>query len=450
MKKHWYKRAFLSICMVSLCSLNAFSENISTGRALISLVYYKDFLVKTTIKNNVHIPGCVLKAGADGSDSMHWHCQEKAYLLRPVSQLAALQQKSYRFQSDYVESNFNHADTQVISVHILKKASVLSNNGNMPVTGIFITHSLNVKQYRFKNIKTGHLSSIKATDNHPFYSEDSGTFVPVSSISSNDHLINNKREKIQLLCSHGRTTHCGISAYQPLPTRVYNLETYRKHTFYAGHEQILVHNCFLPLNDYSQRGIILRRRLTIDDAASLIRGVKDAESRNYDPGDIAFYFFHGVEKDYLPRDMLFETEEMDGKMHSYSLSVQDVAKKISEAPEFVNADAVFIINSAPHWDTNIPFRFSLYFRKIAEEIGKNVLHNRANPVRLGHYEENENALVTYVKGYCRPDKSAEFSEDLNSASGSDQFEPNWFNHNEFTVTACPYRGYGRCMTCGRT
>ena len=437
MKKHCCKWILLYICLVFLYSLNAFSENMSGRWASISLVYYQDFPAKT-INSNIHVHGCVLKAGAEGDGSMRWHCQEKVYLLRPLSQVALLQQKPYRFPSDATVSDFNHANVQVTSVHLLKKAPILLDKGHIPVTGIFITHSLRVKKYRFKNIKTGHLSSIMATDNHPFYSEDSGTFVPVSSLSSSDHLINNKQETVQLLCTDGHTVDCGISASQLSPALVYNLETYKKHTFYAGHEQILVHNCSpLPLYDHSVQGGVSHRKLAAGDAARLLQNVQSKEIKSLNPQKVAYYFFHGAEKDSFDNFALIQRETVGGKAGGSSvareISAEDVAKEIRRAPEFESAEAVFIINSAPRRMGSVAkSKGREYFQEIERLVGKRVLYNAENPLEIRSYPEGDG--MTHVRGYYPLGKLSRRLECWKQFFGTDLLRTNWFRSNSF-VTA---------------
>ena len=440
MKEKWYKWFFLYIGLISLYSFNAFSESMPAGWARVSLVYYKDFPAPA-INNSTPVSGCILKAGVDGTGSMRWHCQEKVYLLRPLSpsQVASLQQKPHRF-SDAVASDFNHANARVTSVHLLKKAPVLSDRGHMSVTGIFITHSLKVKQYRFKNVKTGDISSIRATDNHPFYSKDSGSFVPVSSLSSNDHLINNKQETVQLLCTGGGTTDCGISASGLSPALVYNLETYKKHTFYAGHAQILVHNCTTrPLYDHSRPRVIKQRELSTDDATGLIRKVKGKQAKSISAEKTVYYFFNGTESDDSYTGVLFDGVDAGPKP---ALSAEEVVGRMQRAPEFNDAEAVYILHSIDGDQSIFARSFRAYFQKVAWLSGKKVLYNAKGPMVLESYTASGGKELAHVQGL---NISALFAADIPGCFGSlmrrlfgaEAFQTNYFKWNRFEIASPP-------------
>ncbi|MBL8855915.1 MAG: hypothetical protein JNK57_18260 [Planctomycetaceae bacterium] len=75
--------------------------------------------------------------------------------------------------------------------------------------------------------------TIGVTDNHPFWSETHQAFVPVGQLSVGD----------ELLTLHGQKKRLTALLPRPgPPERVYNLEVHGEHTYYVGHQQLLVHN----------------------------------------------------------------------------------------------------------------------------------------------------------------------------------------------------------------
>ncbi len=75
--------------------------------------------------------------------------------------------------------------------------------------------------------------TIGVTDNHPFWSETHQAFVPVGQLSVGD----------ELLTLHGQKKRLTALLPRPSPPeRVYNLEVHGEHTYYVGHQQLLVHN----------------------------------------------------------------------------------------------------------------------------------------------------------------------------------------------------------------
>ena len=120
MKKYWHGWKVLYVLIASLYSLKAVSDNLIWAR--ISLVYYKDFPAQT-IKNNMSVPGCVLKMNSDKSGRMLWHCRERTYLIRPLSQVASFNQQRHRLKFNSAEFNPNHTSGRIISVHLLKKTT---------------------------------------------------------------------------------------------------------------------------------------------------------------------------------------------------------------------------------------------------------------------------------------------------------------------------------------
>ena len=415
MKRYRNQRNFIYILAVFLCNANAVAAHLPINLAEISLLYYKDFPAPD-VKSNVPVPGCILQTGANESGSMFWHCQEEIHLLRPLSQVALLRQKPYVLRLHSTELNINHVEARIISVHPLKKTPVLSDGNYMQVTGIFITHSLKVRQYKFKNFSTGHISDIRATRDHLFYTENSHSFVPVFRVSSTDHLINDKQEKVQLLCPAGHAMHCGIPVSRSLPMRVYNLEIDKQHTFYAGDEKIFVHNCdissdVLPFNNHlideselAEEGQGYRevgKWLDANNVARLMKSVEGAEG--IDSGKVAYYGFHGADSNSrsLPPGVLFMEDSMS--MHSGERFIAQRSEEIVDimrlSPEFENAETVCIINSAPATEQEAESEyFTEYFQKIADLSNKKVVYNRINSLTV-YTDRIGSSPRTFIGGF---------------------------------------------------
>ena len=402
MKKYWHRWKVSAVLIASLFSVNAVSGDLT--RARISLVYYKDFPAQT-IKNNVPVPGCILKMNSDKSGRVLWHCLERTYLIRPLSQFALLRQKQHRLKFNSAAFNLNHTNTRIVSVHLLKKPPILSDNGYVPVTGIFVTHSFKVRQYQFKNTETGHISNIRATWDHPFYTEDSGSFLPVSMVSSANHLINNKHEILQLSCPASCTTHCGAMVSRSLPAQVYNLETDKKHTFFAGAENIFVHNC----DGHRHFAVLLNNHITYEteragakiegdervlyeggveslhkhSASQLLSNV-DGE-REIIRSKVAFYAMTGVHNNNSPFGVLFKDTGRSKSINESleALSSEEAVEMMQQAPEYAEAETVFIINNAPAEEEAAVSRgFTEYFQAIGKLSGKKVIYNRWNSLGL--------------------------------------------------------------------
>ena len=443
MKKKLLKWNFLYFLIISLYSTKAITEHISRTWVQISLLYYKNFTAQT-IKNNVPVPGCVLKITSDQPVKILWHCREKAYLLRPLSQVISLHNKPYDFKLNSTEFNLNHTTAQIVSMRLVKKPLALSIHDFVPVTGIFITHSFKVKSYQFKNVRTGHISEIKATWDHPFYAENSGSFIPISSLSSTDHLINNKHEAMQLLCPANRKIHCGIRVHSLPPAQVYNLETYRKHTFYAGSDKIFVHNCdvsasFLPLNNHiyytvERAGGKLREddkellegknKLSKISAQIMLDHTRNAKYLNHDK--IAYYMFHGADSESFPEGVLFKdnSKSISGDKALVKQSPQEIVDTMRKAKEYAEAETLFIINCAPGTQAETEARgFSQYFQSIRDITGKHVISNRRNKLLAMTIKDINDMPVTIIGG----------KNELSTCLGGPEYIYDSFPDNQFVV-----------------
>ena len=110
------------------------------------------------------------------------------------------------------------------------------------VTGKFKRYVTDVRQYKFKTIKTGVISTVNSTPGHLFYVTGRHRFMPVTDISSQDRLITASGEQVQLLCRPKQKKHCGVPLNQGLPVAVFNFEVYRRHVYFIGDTAVMVHN----------------------------------------------------------------------------------------------------------------------------------------------------------------------------------------------------------------
>jgi hypothetical protein len=129
-----------------------------------------------------------------------------------------------------------------------------SHRGERPVTGTFAKYAKEVYTYKFRDSKTGNISSINATLNHQFYVINKHGYIPISDVTSNDDLLSETGEAVKLVCNDGRQSNCGIKYNtNNTPTMVYNMEVYQQHRYYVAdnfseNTAILVHNICMNMS----------------------------------------------------------------------------------------------------------------------------------------------------------------------------------------------------------
>ncbi len=214
----------------------------------IDFIYYDDFPYRISYSNKV-ISDC--QQAINSQQKFILHCTEHINLLRPNSLIERLQQ--LQKQHGWVQINIRefginnvHAYITAIKNITLNTTAININKSiSSPVIATFERHTLKVRTYTFKNIKTGTIHIINATPEHRFYVTNKKTFEPIQKIDADDRLINANGDQIKLLCKNGRKNHCGIAYNRAkYPVAVYNLEIYRKHRYFAGKDRILVHNMY--------------------------------------------------------------------------------------------------------------------------------------------------------------------------------------------------------------
>ena len=140
------------------------------------------------------------------------------------------------------------------------------------VTGIFMRHTLDTREYTLGNKKNHTISTLISTPDHPVYVKNKKAFIPIDTVPSYDELSN---KNIHILCREHRLSHCRIPYHSQELTEVYNIEVHKKHTCFVGNEPILVHNiCRLtPQEIYShitenhpaQAGMIKRKSWSLSE-----------------------------------------------------------------------------------------------------------------------------------------------------------------------------------------
>ena len=270
----------IAILLPVLCGINSgMSSGMSTttgttaswahpGRSLlhtqklseVHLIYHQDF---PYLKSHHYqpTPECVLLREKTKRQKKKTHvlrCTEHINLLLPATQANSWSKEQE--QQGYVNLHAKQLTAEYVNptIHahivLIKPAAITEKTSHgtsgYPATVLFIRHAHNVRTYRFKNLQTGTISTMNSTDNHPFYSIGKRAFISIDSVSGSDRLITETGQPVRLICSKKNTNHCGIPYRNNQLTTVYNLETYPKHTYFAGGKNhILVHNC-----SYSERG----------------------------------------------------------------------------------------------------------------------------------------------------------------------------------------------------
>ncbi len=212
----------------------------------IDIIYYDDFPYRVSYSNKV-ISGC--QKTVNTQQKFILHCTEHIHLLRPKTLIKRLQQ--LQKQHGWVPINIRefginnvHGYITAIKTIALNTTGIdINKSKSSPVIAIFERHTLTVRTYTFKNIKTGTISIINATPEHRFYVTNKKAFESIQTIDSDDRLINAKGDQIKLLCKNDKKNHCGVEYNRAkVPVAVYNLEIYRKHRYFAGKDQTFVHN----------------------------------------------------------------------------------------------------------------------------------------------------------------------------------------------------------------
>lgn len=166
-----------------------------------------------------------------------------AKLLRPIiyvkSHHLAVDKLAYLHMQDIGIPDNSAVVTAIM--HLSSKMITKISDQSDPVIGYFKHYVNNVKTYYFKN-STGHVVSIHATPNHPFYVENLNRFLPISQINRSMILVGKNNSLVHLICPSRKKNHCGVPYHKDRIFSIYNIEVYRRHVYRVSTQMILVHN----------------------------------------------------------------------------------------------------------------------------------------------------------------------------------------------------------------
>ena len=270
------------------------------------------------------------------------------------------------FMADASGNAAIHANILSIKPLNLSGYSALKNTNR--VTGIFKRYALNVKQYAFKNVRTGKVTRINATPNHPFYVLNKKKFIPVSQISPVDTLLSDKRQRIHMLCHKKQS--CGVTLNKGYPTLVYNLEVHGGHTYFISAEDILVHNnCYVHLHNYlltdEERAPlptgynIASHKLSIFSAEEILVQAGSAHSVD----KTLFSIIHGA---------LDINDQYPLMIYGDEPSVNELVEMVCKTRnEYLDYESICVIHCAPE-ELDVHRE---YFQALADAINKPVIYN---------------------------------------------------------------------------
>ena len=246
-KKCSYLSMVWGISLLIASGFFSLLSQVATGADVlkrVNIVYYINFPWHKKYETE-KIKGCHRFLLHSGSAVLR--CEENVFLLRPVHIVKIWQRQQSKMGFLYLTMKYFGLE----NVHgYIKKIQSISLNGfplygeNIKagaVTGRFIRHVNDVREYRFKNEKTGRISRLRSTPNHPFYVKNRGEFIPVEEISSEDEMLQKNGQIMKMNCSRSHGSHCGTRSKDSI-VPVYNLEIAQKHTYFVGRDFVLVHN----------------------------------------------------------------------------------------------------------------------------------------------------------------------------------------------------------------
>ena len=183
-----------------------------------------------------HVEGCrpVYRSAVSNAVSRwFFQCTATMQFLRPVNVIKKWQ---------LAENGRGYLSIKVKKPGIANGYRPLAGQSKGIVTGKFKRYAADVRQYTFKTIKTGIISTVNSTPEHLFYVKNRHRFMPITDISPRDRLITASGEPVALLCHPRQKTHCGVSVNSGLPAPVFNFEVYRRHVYFVGDAAVTVHN----------------------------------------------------------------------------------------------------------------------------------------------------------------------------------------------------------------
>ena len=237
-----------SICVVLSLFINAcladivFEKPNSSG--MVDIIYDHDLPYKKSQYKKT-IDGCYHFYKSTGKQV--WRCREHMLMIRPITAI----QNWLNLERKLGYILFSVKEMGVLNAHGHIKLILSLRDGLNPpekysknssiVTGLSIRHTFDVGCYTFRVKKTGQINTMNVTPNHPFYVKNRGEFVPISKVMPEDLLVSETGESISLVDVNDHAKQCD-GRINSTPVTVYNIELYRKHTYFAGDSVVLVHN----------------------------------------------------------------------------------------------------------------------------------------------------------------------------------------------------------------
>ena len=261
---------------------------------------YENRLLHSRNDNSKTSAGCV--SSYNTAAKILFRCKEHIMLLRP-DKVIKHWLKEQR-QAGYINltiKEFGLTNTRAY-ISAIKPASISqkcylqlfskSNKTNYStesscVTGVFKRHVDDVNSYTFKNLLTGNTETIHATPNHLFYVKNRRRFIALDEITPTDELLNLSGHQMRLLCPKGKKKHCGMIWKKFNISAVYNLEVYKEHQYFAGNNDIYVHNVYICLNCQKE--------------FDYLSALKTHQKENEDCADISYRIFTYTETQKRPQ-----------------------------------------------------------------------------------------------------------------------------------------------------
>ena len=255
---------FLFLTLISTHSLlfahntSPYYDLLSINRGIwkkIDIVYNQDFPYKKNYSNQ-NIKGCKKTYISPASNNKTeikktvpvLRCIEHIKLLRPdktVRHWVQIQHEKHFLPLTLNTLNFVNMHAKITAIYPVKSENqqhFLHNRQTKIVTGQFERHTVNVKKYTFRNMKTGKITTVNATPEHPVYVKNRAAFIPMDLLLKTDYLLSSAGQEIRLICPENRIQHCGISLYNNIPRPVYNLEIHHNRIYFVSNIGLLVHN----------------------------------------------------------------------------------------------------------------------------------------------------------------------------------------------------------------
>ena len=217
----------------------------------VKITYTKNFPYGWSSRTDTQ--GCTKVSALSGNKKkiVQLQCNESIILLRPgniVDQWNHFQKKNGYLLFTMKELGLVNIHAHMVTVMLPRSMASGMNSSGIPagiITGIFLKHTLDVRQYTLENTKSHIRSTLTVTPEHPVYVNNKKAFIPIDSVTSHDQL---SSKNVHLLCQEPGL--CGIPYHPGGPTGVYNIEVHKKHTYFVGSEYTLAHNiCGMTAQD---------------------------------------------------------------------------------------------------------------------------------------------------------------------------------------------------------